>query len=85
MDDFGSEAQQAINHASDIGFVSGNRVTRQNDGVVLSDFEPLAIAARHQRQRRHRFALATCRDDAYLARRVVIGLLDINQSVIGDS
>ena len=85
MDDLGSETQQAINHASDVGFVSGNGMTRQNHRVMFSDLEPLTVAARHQRQRRHWFALASRRNNAHLARWIVVGLLDINQCVVWDS
>ena len=50
----------------------------------LADLDPLVLAAGQQRQRRHRLALRTGGDDAHLARRVVVDVLDVDQRRVGD-
>ena len=51
---------------------------------MLADLDPLVLAARQQRQRRHRLALRAGGDHADLARRVVVDVLDVDERRVGD-
>ena len=77
-------AQQAVDDPVDVALVAGDGVARQDDRVVLADLDPLVLAARQQRQRRHRLALRTGGDDAHLAGRVLVDVLDVDQRRVGD-
>ena len=84
VDHLDAGAQQPVDHAVDVALVAGDRVARQDHRVVLADLHPLVLATGQQRQRRHRLALRTGGDDAHLAGRVVVDLVDVDERRVGD-
>ena len=68
MDDLGAEAHEPVDHLRHVHLVARDRVRREDHRVVGVELEPAVVALRHQRQGRHRLALAAGRDHAHLAR-----------------
>ncbi|CAB4965633.1 unannotated protein [freshwater metagenome] len=80
VNNFSAGPDQTIDHLGNIGFVSGNRVRTHDDNVGVAQGKPTVFIRRHERQRRHRFALRTCGDDAHFFGREVADIGDIHES-----
>ena len=81
---FGAGSQQTVDHAGHVELVARNGVTGKDDGVVFADLQQLAVTSGHQRQRRHGFALTSGGDHAHLVGRVIGGLFDVDEGVVGN-
>ena len=80
VNNFSACPDQTIDHLGNIGFVSGNRVRTHDDDVGVAQREPSIFICRHERKRRHRFALRSRRDDTHFFGRKVTDIGDIHEA-----
>ena len=83
-----------VGHAADLGqrvhdavhgfLVAGDERGRQDDQVVGGDRDAAVLAARHPRQRRHRFALGAGGDQYHLLGRHLLGDGDVDDVAVFD-
>ena len=81
--DLDAEAHEAVDHLADVHLVAGDRVRREDHGVAGAELEPAVLAVGHERQRRHRLALAAGGDHADLAVGEVADVLDVDDARSG--
>ena len=79
VDHFGRGPVQIVDDATDRPLVAGNRMGTEDHRVVGADLQEPGVAARELGQGGERLALAAGADNADLAGRVTIDVLDVDQ------
>ena len=73
-----SQTHKIINRPADARFISRNRRCGNNDRIPGMNLHLPVASVRHTGQTRHRFALASRRDDDGLLIRVTLQLLNVD-------
>ena len=84
VEDVRAQTKEAVNGASDDGFVAGDGICRDDHGVALFDAHLLMRAVRHSNQGGRRLALRTRRHNDRLLRRMGVQLISRQKYPIRD-
>ena len=84
VDHFGAPPVQLVDDPSDRPFVARDGVGADDHHVAFADPQPLVVAGGHEREGRHGLALRTGGDDAHLAGRHGVDVLDVDLGALRD-